>query len=419
MVRKNLLNIIKKARERTINLLNVSEKEIEKGLELHKKSIVIDSMAQDPLIRSENMLVKLIDMIDIGKSVHDINLELEKIQMLEMLKEENMREEYKKAWELSGVTCISQTVNDNLKGRGSFEGTIRRMASSMVKFDILKDEFTKILSVKDIKKAKNEGKNAIIWNFQNTLMIGGGIDADKELERLDLFYALGVRIMQLTYNLRNFVGDGCTERYESGLSYFGLRVIERMNDLGMLIDTSHCGYQTTLDAVDFSKVPVAATHTGCDEVYKHDRGKSDEELSAIAENDGYVGVYMVPKFIGNNGTIIDWLDHVDYLVDLIGVNKVGIGTDARYCTPDPPKLKAKIIEEAKRPISGNWWWLGWRDEHQISSDNPAWEESKDGSLAWINWPYFTVGLVSRGYSDKEIKGILGENFLRILNKVIK
>lgn len=414
-----MLNILKKTRERTLELLSVSKEEIEKGLELHRKSIVVDGMAQDPSIRSKNMLIKINDMIGTGKSVQDINVELEKMQMLEMLKEEKIREEYKQAWKISGVTCISQTVNNNLRGRGSFEGTIRRMASSMVKFDILKDVFTKALSVEDIRKAKNEGKHAVIWNFQNTLMIGGGLDADIELERLDLFYALGVRIMQLTYNLRNFVGDGCTERYESGLSHFGLRVIERMNALGMLIDTSHCGYQTTLDAVDFSKVPVAATHTGCNEVYKHDRGKTDEELLAIAEKDGYVGVYMVPKFIGETGTINDWLDHIDYLVELIGAKKVGIGSDARYSTPDPPQLKAKIIEEAKQPISGNWWWLGWREEHQISSDNPAWEESKDGSLAWLNWPYYAVGLVSRGYSDKEIKGILGENFLRILEKVIK
>jgi membrane dipeptidase len=413
-----MLSVIKKAKERTLEILDVSKEEIEKGLELHKKSIIIDSMAQDPFILSENMTKKIDDMLDIGKSVNDIRAILENMQRLEFLKNDKIRDEYIQAWNNSGVTCISQTVNNNLQGRGSFEGTIKNMSSSMIKFDLLKEVFIKGLSVEDIRRAKKEGKHAVIWNFQNTLMLGGGYDINIELERLNLFYTLGIRIIQLTYNLRNFVGDGCTERYESGLSYFGLRVVERMNELGILVDTSHCGYQTTLDAVEASKVPVAATHTGCNKVYKHDRGKTDEELLAIAEKGGYVGVYMVPKFIGEIGTIKEWLDHVDYLVDLIGVKNVGIGTDNRYSTPDPPRLKAKIIEEATQPISGNWWWLGWREEHQISSDNPAWEESKDGSLAWINWPYYAVGLVSRGYSDKEIEGILGGNFLRILEKVI-
>jgi len=413
-----MLSVIKKAKERTLEILDVNKEEIEKGLELHNKSIIIDSMAQDPFILSENMIKKIDDMLDAGKSVNDIRAILENMQRLEFLKNDKIRDEYIQTWNISGVTCISQTVNNNLQGRGSFEGTIKNMASSMIKFDLLKEVFIKGLSVEDIRRAKKEGKHAVIWNFQNTLMLGGGYDIDIELERLNLFYTLGIRIIQLTYNLRNFVGDGCTERYESGLSCFGLRVVERMNELGILVDTSHCGYQTTLDAVEASKVPVAATHTGCNKVYKHDRGKTDEELLAIAEKGGIVSVYMVPKFIGETGTIKEWLDHVDYLVDLIGAKNVGIGTDNRYSTPDPPRLKAKIIEEATQPISGNWWWLGWREEHQISSDNPAWEESKDGSLAWINWPYNAVGLVSRGYSDKEIEGILGGNFLRILEKVI-
>jgi len=88
--------------------------------------------------------------------------------------------------------------------------------------------------------------------------------------------------MQLTYNLRNFVGDGCTERYQSGLTYFGVRVVERMNKLGTLVDTGHCCYQTTLDAVEVSKVPIASTHTTCKSVYTHSRGETDEELKAIA-----------------------------------------------------------------------------------------------------------------------------------------
>jgi membrane dipeptidase len=413
-----MASIVEKSKNRMLEILKVSKDEIEKGLELYDRSIVIDSMTQDPAIKSKKMMKITEEMLDAGKSVDEVTSTLEKMRELELLRAPEAYEEYKWAWDTSGVTCISQTVEDNLRMRGSFEGTLRRISSSAIKLDSLKDVLKKAICVGDIIQAKKENKHAVMWNFQNTLILGGGVDMDLELDRLNIFYSLGVRIIQLTYNLRNFVGDGCTERYKSGLTYFGVNVVERLNELGILIDTSHCGSQTTIDAVEVSKAPVAATHTGSKTIYMHDRSKTDDELKAISEKDGYVGIYMVPAFIGKNSTIKEWLDHVDYIVNLVGVKHVGIGTDTGYSTPDLPKMTSKIIEEAEKPPSGRRWWLGWRPEHKVEPDNIAWEESRTGSLSWLNWPYYTVGLVSRGYSDQEIEGILGGNFLRILRNVI-
>ena len=246
------------------------------------------------------------------------------------------------------------------------------------------------------------------------MVIGGGGDWERELENLDLLYGLGVRIMQLTYNLRNFVGDGCTERYESGLSYFGVDVVERMNKLGMLVDTGHCGYQTTLDAVEISKTPAIASHTGCRSVYDYPRSKTDEELQAIAENGGYVGIYAYDNFLAKErGNVTDFLDHIDYAVNLIGAEHVGIGTDAFIHPKMPERLLEKMDQD--EPRWSGFWVQDWLEASALAV---ALIEARVGSLVWTNWPYFTVGLVSRGYSDQEIQKIIGGNFLRILEKVI-
>jgi membrane dipeptidase len=271
---------------------------------------------------------------------------------------------------------------------------------------MLKDLLVKATSAEDIRRAKRDGKHAIMWNCQNTHGFAGGVDLEEDLKKIDLFFSLGFRVIQLTYNLRNAVGDGCLERYESGLTRFGLKFVERMNELGMLIDTSHCGYQTTLDAVEHSHNPVSATHITCREVYDHPRGKTDEELKAIVEKGGYIGINMIPAFIGGKGDLNQFLDHLDYAVDLVGVDSIGIGTDTGHRDLRPE------VPVARR------WWTGFRPEHLALGLDMRADEMSFGSLAWVNWPLYTVGLVSRGYSDQEIQKIIGGNALNIIEGVI-
>ncbi len=295
-------------------LLGVSREEMERGLELHRKYIVCDSLyTMQPDLFTEQMIKKTYEMLDTGKSYQAINQELLKLYVKELTENPKAQEEYIEAWwKKAGVTCISLTVSGH-----DITSTTTNISYADRIINKLRTVLMKVTCAEDIRRAKKEGRHGIIYNFQNTVALGGGGDWDRELDNIDLFYGLGVRVIQLTYNLRNFVGDGCTERYESGLSYFGVAAVERMNMLGILVDTGHCGYQTTLDAVEFSKTPAIATHTGCRGLYDYPRNKTDNELQAIAEKGGYVGIYAYDGFLAKEGgTLKDFLDHIDYVVDL-------------------------------------------------------------------------------------------------------
>ncbi|MEM2961031.1 MAG: membrane dipeptidase, partial [Candidatus Bathyarchaeia archaeon] len=326
------------------------------------------------------------------------------------------KKQYIQIWKKSGVTCMFRTLGhgQNILA-GESGGVFKSIALYSYKVDLLKDIISKAVNVECIRRSKMEGKHCIIWNFNTPQALGGGVDVDEELDWLNWFYMCGIRMMGLTYNLRNFLGDGCTERYDSGLSYFGLRVVERMNELGIIIDTAHCGHKTTLDAVEASKDPVVASHTGCKSFYNHDRSKTDEEIKAIAESGGYIGIYTIPTFISEFGTIKEFLDQIDYAVDLVGADHVAIGTDNGYRTPQPKELTEIYRRSPAQP--GVNFWSGFRPEHRTSLPE-ADEELRVGSLAWTNWPYFTAGLVSRGYSDQEIEMIIGGNCLRVLERVV-
>lgn len=392
-------------------LLGVSRDEVERGLELHRKSIVCDSLyTMYPDHFTDQMVNKANELLDTGKSFQAIQQELMKMHVEELVGNPKAQEEYIESWwRKAGVTCISFTINEH-----DVASTVTNISRVDRIIDKLRTALIKATCAEDIRKAKKEGKHAILYNFQNTTPLGGGADWDRELDKLDLYYGLGVRIIQLTYNLRNFVGDGCTERFESGLSYFGVDVVERMNKLGILVDTGHCGYQTTLDAIEVSKTPVIASHTGCRGVYDYPRNKTDEELQAIAEKGGYVGIYAFDGFLAKEGgTIKDFLDHIDYALNLIGVDHVGIGTDAFIHPKMPERLLKKMDQDESR-------WMGFwvQDWIETQALTVTLVEARVGSLAWMNWPYFTVGLVSRGYSDQEIQKIIGNNFLKIIEKVV-
>jgi membrane dipeptidase len=261
-----------------------------------------------------------------------------------------------------------------------------------------------------------------MMNFQNSTLIenkGLGLDS------IDLFYNLGIRIIQLTYNLRTLAGNGCMERNDSGLSIFGLKIIERMNKLGMLIDVSHCGVQTTLDSIEASKDPIAFTHTGCKAIFDHPRSKTDETIQALAKKGGYIGIYAPAYFLGfparEKGTLKEFLDHIDHAVNIAGVEHVGIGTDLGVRSRSPEQMRELKSEELfKIDFGPSRFWQGWKPEHHVddrSADNFG-IFTDEWANSWVNWPNNTIGLISRGYSDKEIKGIIGENFLKILEKVV-
>jgi len=377
---------------------NLSKEQEERVMRLHRESIVVDTLAGKAVFTSEytpRMLKKAAELAKEGAP--SIFEEIERMHTEDLIAG---RSDIEREWmELSGVDVFHITTALHFPG-SPFELAVAGMALWQRKFDSL-DYLVKATTFKDIEQAKAQCKRAIIMGFQNSEHFG------RDLDKLQWLYDLGIRIIQLTYNLRNFVGSGCTERADGGLSLFGVEVVKRMNRLGIIVDVSHCGYQTTMDAIEISSAPVAVTHAFSRKLREHARGKSDEVMRALAAKNGFFGVLAFPSLLSDlsqkEASLNDVLDHIDYVVEIMGVDKVGIGTDGPGAPPAPiaARLKKEIVVD------------GIREEHQVVTDAVL-----RGLRDRRDWPNITRGLVSRGYSDDEIKGILGGNFLRLFKEVV-
>jgi len=301
---------------------------------------------------------------------------------------------FERCWRASGVTAASRE-RDFVSLRDMLAG----LALAAAQFERL-PWMRRVRTPDDIRAAKREGTVAGFVNSQDT--VGFGTD----LELLDAAHALGLCMLQLTYNSANFVGAGCTERGDAGLTHFGVRLVERANALGVLLDTSHCGRQTTLDACATSRRPVVASHTAAAALVDSARAKSDEELEAIAATGGLIAICAVPAFVSEDEhpTIEALLDHVDHVARHVGWQHVGIGTD----------WPNQMSQWALRHVAQPWTQAhGFRAEHRVDC-----MKNLIGFDDYRDFPNLTRGLVARGYGDEEIRGILGENFLRVLGEVV-
>jgi membrane dipeptidase len=252
-------------------------------------------------------------------------------------------------------------------------------------------------SVQDIERAKEQGKIALIFGFQSAEPIEGNVDL------LKVFHALGVRIVQLTYQRRNLVGDGAGERTNCGLSSFGVKVVECLNKLKMVVDLSHAGERTSMEAMEVSKEPVVFSHAGMRGVFDHTRNLSDVQVKALAERGGVIGIVGYSTFLSHQAaekgaSMEDYLDHVDYAVNLVGVDHVGIGLDSR-----PDTIIQEDVEASARAHPSLGVTAPMRYRYVIRSITDTVD--------------ITKGLVARGYSDQEIEKILGLNFLRVFRRV--
>jgi membrane dipeptidase len=296
---------------------------------------------------------------------------------------------FRRNWEESGLTAGNRQC--------SFDGDFGAFGIAQAQFDRF-PWFVKALTAAEIRAAKAEDKHAGFITTQNTTGM------DQQLRILQTVYDLGMRMIGLTYNMQNEVGGGCTERTDTGISNFGAKLIAKMDELGMIVDTSHSGRETTLDACKLSERQVVASHTSAEGLYKVDRAKSDEELHAIAETGGVIGVVTVPFFLAPGGgvTIEAMLDHIDFIANLVGWQHVAIGTDW------PLEADQKTLDQAFMTMIME---MGFRPEHNVTTENLV------GFTDYRDFPNITRGLVGRGYDDEQIRGILGENFLRVFEAV--
>lgn len=308
--------------------------------------------------------------------------------------------EYLERMEQGGVNATIITAQD---GMGTFAGCCKAIDTILEEIRAHPDRMLQALSASDVRKAKAEGKIAIILGFQDARAI------EEELAYLRTFHRLGLRVLQLTYTGANFLGDGCGERTNRGLTYWGMDVVAECNRLRILVDVSHCGEQVSLDACRLSKAPVVCTHANALALCPSGRNKSDEVLRAVADTGGVVGVTPLPRFVASQGraTLDQLVDHIDHMVKVMGVEHVGIGCDfTEYL-----REKGSINERARV------WRIRRPDIFGTVDDfyNLPYAEGLEG-IAKL--PNLTEALCRRGYSDDAVEKILGANFLRVFEEVV-
>lgn len=387
--------------------LGATDAQVEAGLELHENLLVCDSFGFTPNALSGYGVERVNQAIDEQWQPLQISELLIDMRATGLCHDEETYAIYREMHRVSGVNATVNTAGVGPALTRALRGTARFQQVC----DLRPDFWQKAVRSDDARRAFDEGRHAMFFSANNPPAQVGFETGYDILMWLEAFHAFGYRVMHLTYNRRNFVGDGCTEPTDAGLSEFGHQVVEMMNDLGIMIDTPHSGVQTTLDACRVSEAPVAATHTVCRDLYDHPRGKDDRQLRAIAETGGFAGITCIPHFLADHGTIVDLLDHIEHAIDVMGIDHVGIGTDVAFNAPPPAEPEMKPM-----PRGRNRWWALW-PEGTASPGEEVSREASHGSLSWICWPWFTVGLLMRGYSEEQIAKIVGGNILRVLDEV--
>jgi membrane dipeptidase len=299
-----------------------------------------------------------------------------------------------KAFKTSGINIFHHSFG--IGGASSYEDALTYMATYNGFIARMSSDFMRIDTVNDLQNIKSTGKVGLILGLQNA-------DEFRTLDDVKLFYGLGMRCAQLTYNTQNLIGSGSTDRIDGGISDFGVEIIQRMNELGMLVDVSHCGDRTTLDAIDISAKPIAITHSNCRALNNHPRLKTDEAIRKLAAKGGVMGITGVRMFVRDSEptTIEHIVDHIDHIVKLVGIEHVGIGTDSDLeGYDDLPEEMQKELREAYKSS------YGFREKIDI--------EGFDHPRKVFN---LTEALIRRGYSDPSIEAILGGNFKRLLSEV--
>lgn len=317
------------------------------------------------------------------------------IDAMQVNKPERVRFE---EWRKGGLGCVHVTV--------AIWESARETLSVLGQWNRLLEENADLIEVAtsgaDIERIAKSGRTAIIFGFQDTSPF------EDDLELVQIFHKLGVRIAQLTYNVQNRVACGCWEERDAGVSpFFGKNVIQEMNRLGMVVDISHCNERSGFDAVEYSSRPIAITHANPSEfvgtnIELKRRNKSTEQIKLVARRGGIIGLSMYPKILrdGSDCTIETFMDMLSWTVDLVGADHVGIGSD--YYTGWP---ESQI----------KWWRAGrWARESAIPikgfSRWPSWFQSS------VDFPKLIEAIGKRGFSAEETAKIAGGNWLRFFNE---
>lgn len=288
----------------------------------------------------------------------------------------------------AGVDVISLNVGMDSQSVGDHITTLSEYRRW---FQLRPEKFILVSNADDIVEARRQGKLAISFDIEGMNALGG------QLDMLGLYYDLGVRWMLVAYNHANAAGGGCLDDVDNGLTFFGRAVIAEMNRIGMVVCASHTGPRTALEAIDHSSSPVIFSHSNCKGVYNHPRNISDEIIKACAGRGGVVGVNGFGPFLGrNDASVSAMVRHIDYLLDLVGEDSVGIALDYVF---DKAEMTDYILEHPDAFPAA----LGITADVKMVGHEALWEIA--GALS------------KRGYSSHTLGKIFGGNHLRIAQSV--
>ncbi len=302
----------------------------------------------------------------------------------------------------SGLTAVHLTVGavGTMTPLQAFEKIVRDMSRWEREIERHPAVLARVRTAADISAAKTADRTGLIYGLQD------GVAFEDDIDRLDTLHQLGVRVIQPTYNRRNLLGDGCMEPADAGLSRSGLDAVERMNELGIMLDLSHCGRRTAFEAIGASKKPVSFTHTGCQAVADHPRHRTDEEIRAVADSGGVTGIFIMPYLSkGKQPTAQDVVAHIEHALKVGGEDHVSLGTDG---TVSPTELTPAYIEQFRETT---------RKRKELGIAAPY--ETETGYLFAndLNTPRrfetLTDLLLSRGHGEARVEKILGKNLLRV------
>lgn len=302
-------------------------------------------------------------------------------------------------------SALNAVVFDIAAWPREYDNAVRELGRWAERFGEADANVLAVRQVSDFKRAKQERKLGIVLACQDATILGSSM-ADFEAS-LRLFHTLGLRVLQLTHNGRTHWADSYMEKRDGGLSLAGERLVVAMNQLGVIIDLSHCSRQTLLDAVKASTKPCAVTHAGCRALAPTARNKTDEEIRALGQAGGFFGVYNMTTWLtsGPAASLDTVLNHIDHAVQLIGPLRVGFGSDGALDRLDAQAELERMGNVQKRNSGGPS--AEWPVRHVRVPELNA-----PGRLKAL-----ADGLARRGYSDAHIDGITGGNFIRLFERV--
>jgi len=256
----------------------------------------------------------------------------------------------------------------------------------------------KATSVDDIQTARDQDKIALFYLFQNSTQFG------KDLDNVDVFYGLGVRSSQITYNYQNWAGAGCNELNGSGLTVYGQQLVEKLNDVGMLIDLSHASMKTMADTIEASAAPVIVSHSCCKALFEHNRNTTDENLKALANKGGMFGVTQMRTFMTQqiDDAVHYYYQHIEHALNVAGSDSVCIGSDRDHRRlVMTEEYIAELMREEGENFDRSHWPLYFEELNGPRRMETIWD-----------------GLAKRGMSQRQLEKLFGLNIHRLYSEVI-